>query len=441
MVADRAAPMWYAHSLVGRPIRLGWLCLALAACGGGSGAVDPVDGGAEAGPTDAAPDAVPDFDAGAPPPCDLEPFAVTFAEGFDRDRRADPSDFTGVEPGGPWAYTYRWEQGVGAELEARVEVRVVNAAGAAVGTATLDSRSGAEGALQNLRLRPAASGFFAVWAHTTHDAGGQLTDSEIRHAAVATDAVVVRDVATLYESSAAPFLASSPPDDVWVLRSEITPVGSVTAVEPHIQHLDGVGDPKAADKDLRLHLSVEASEVTLRVAPSRLQVVYREPPSTLRTLPLERDATPVGRQGRVVGVPFVDDAVATDEAVAVGWSEILGGQARVGVAVVSASGEPRANAMLDERAAGTERMPVAVVEAWPAFVAVWRAGEGDDAVLRGAGIDPWGRVLVGPVDLVAVPGAAGDLFATSDGARVTVGYRAVSDGAASLGFARTCGPR
>lgn len=431
------------------PVRRGGvLALALLLCGAGCG--DDDASGADAGAGDAATPGVdagsedggpaPGLDAGSPPACDLEPLSVTFAEGFGEERGADPDALVAAAPGGPFGYAWRASHGTMGGRRGTVRVLVADAAGAVVDTVALDEVRGSNERHGQVSMAAAAGGFFVAWERVTTDADGVISGAEIHHAAVADDGTVARPAALLYPDAAVPVLTDDPPDDLWMLRSEIDFVGSVTGVRPTLQHLDGAGDPKADDVPASSFLRVEATEVQLETAESGLALVYRVPPSTAFVVPLDREAVPARPERMVYGVPYVDDVAATDEAIAIGWTETVRGTATVGVTLTGGDGRVRRSVELESFDA-TYEARIAVVRAWPGFVAVWRRGEGPDAVLRAAGIQPDGRVLVDPVDLAPVPDLDGDVLAVSDGVVLTVGYRVSPAGApASLGMTRVCAP-
>jgi hypothetical protein len=402
--------------------------------GGGSDAGPGIDGGGD----DAGPPAA--FDAGPPPSCDLATFSTAFATAFGGERDAELEALVAVAPDGPFAFGWRSATGVGASRTTRVEVALLDGAGTEVGNARLGEVSEAMTRLGQIALAPAGGGVFVAWEHATTDMDGRITAAEIRHAGLGADGSVGRAEAMLYAGSATPFVAADPPDDLWMLRSELDFMGTTTGVLPRIQHLDAAGTPSGEDVSANSFIRVEATEVKLAPRGTGLVLAYRVAPSTALVVPLDRTPIPASPERRVFDVPFVDDVAALEDAIAIAWNETAGGVARLGVVVTSGAGTLRARVELDSFDADYEAH-VAVVRAWPGFVAIWRAGAGDEARLRAAGIDPYGTVVVPPTDLAAVAGLDGDVLAVSDGTVLTVGYRlSPGDTMGSLGMTRACVP-
>lgn len=429
-------------------IGLGWVMVVVAACGD-----DAAPPGEDAGARDAAamdasppdagrrPDAGVPVDAGPPPSCDVESSYVTFAEGFDGTRDDDPGDFAPLRPGGPWAFAYRVSEGVPGEPRGRAEITIVDATGAELGRARLQEVSGDREAVADVRVRAAAGGALAVWTYTRQDAEGAIEASEVRHAAVGTDGAVTRAAAVLYERAGRPFLATAPPSEAWVQRSDIQfSTGTLTGVVPRIQALDGEGAPTGADVDLSAFLRVEAADLFLRTHETGLALVYRVPPSAAFVVPMMRTGGPTRTPGMIDGVPRIDDVAAYADVVAIAHTQTLSGTARVGLVLTSHEGRLRTRVALDELAAD-HLLRVAVVKAWPGFVALWRRGVQEDAAVWAAGVDVQGAVVVPPAELLATPDAGGDLFAVTDGSVLTLASRArPADRDNMLSLGRVCVP-
>jgi len=421
------------------------VALVLGACGGDDDA-SPADGGPDAGGppmdgggvVDGGPP--PGLDAGPPPSCDLETLSTTFGEGFAEERDSDPEAFVAAAPGGPYAYAWRASRGMMGGRTGTAWALVADASGAEVDRVQLSEVRGTTERHGQVSMAPAAGGFFLAWERVTTDADGVITGAEIHHAGVADDGTLVRPDALLYGDAAVPVVTSDPPDDLWMLRSDLDFAGALTGVRPTLQHLDGVGDPAGDDVPASSFLRVEASELHLEAAADRLALVYRVAPSTVFVVPLDRNAVPAGPERRVFGVPFVDDVALGDDALAIAWTETVAGTATVGVSITGPDGRVRRTFELESFDADYQAR-IAVVPAWPGFVAIWRRGTGPDTVLRAAGIQPNGALQVDPVDLAPVPWLDGDLHAVTDGSVVTLGYRvSPGDTMPALGMTRACVP-
>lgn len=423
--------------------------VALAACGDddSTGTVDDAGTGLDAGPDvdaggpiDAG--TLPEVDAGPPPACTVATTSVTFAPGFGGARDATLEAFAALGEDGPWAFGWRSEGDVMGVQSMAVEVAIVDATGTVVGQATLGEVTGAGLRIGQITLAPAGTGLLVAWEQAMTDMDGRVISSEVRFASLAADASVTVAEEKLYSDAAVPVFAADPPDAVWALRSDVTVMGTTTLVVPRFARLGADGTALSDDVNAQSFIQIEATDLALETrATAGPLLAYRVPPSTGIVVPLERTLVPMRPQRMVFDVPHLDDVAVTDDAFALAWSETAGGTARIGVVVTDAEGRERGRADLDEFDASYEAH-VAVVRAWPAFVAVWRSGSGAEARLRAAGLDPYGRLELGPVDLATVPDLDGDLFAASDGSELTVGYRVTPpDAMPSLGITRACGPR
>jgi hypothetical protein len=368
--------------------------------------------------------------------------STTFVPGFGGARDADLEAFAALGDEGPYAFGWRSARDAMGVPAMRVEVAIVDASGSVVGQASLGEVTGEDLRIGQIALAAIGGGLFVAWEQATTDMDGRVVMSEIRSAGVGTDGSVTRAEDKLYSDAAVPLLASDPPDAVWALRSDVTLMGTMTFVVPRLQRLGADGAALSEDVNAQSFVSIEATDLALEPRETAGPLLaYRVPPSTALINPLERTLVPMRPQRMVFDVPHLDDVATLDDAFALAWSETAGGTARTGVVVTDAEGRERGRTDLDEFDASYQAH-VAVVRAWPAFVAVWRSGSGADAKLRAAGIDPYGRLVVPPVDLATVPDLEGDLFAASDGSELSVGYRVTpGDTMPSLGITRACGPR
>ncbi|MCS6799487.1 MAG: hypothetical protein NZ898_13350 [Myxococcota bacterium] len=405
------------------------------------------DGDLDAPSPDAARDASggdagpPPYDAGMAPPCESEPRYVRFARGFDGQRDADPEDFASFGPAGPWAFAYRRQEGTGASRQLAVEIRIADFEAPERAVVPLDEVRGLAERLTRVAIRRVGTALFAAWSwERGRDDGTGILEAEIRGAAIADDGDVLRATGVLFEGSVAPVLETAPPDAAYLMHGELDIRGDFVGVRPLLQRLDPAGAPLGTPVDLTVALRVEATELWLRAATDGLVLAYRVPPATAFVQPITSLPNLDGPARPVPGVPQLDDVAVRPESIALAWRESSRGRARVGVIVTDRRGVPFGRVELEDFET-TAASSVAVVAAWPGYVVLWRKGAGDGARLRAAGLDPYGRLLVAPLDWLSTPHAGGRLFAIPAAGFIVIGTRAAGPGFRELALGRACVPR
>ena len=414
------------------------LCaVSLVACGD-DGPARMRDGGVADGGS--APDATVDAgsDSAVPETCNDPPQQTSLALAFAGDRSGGIDDFTSFGGGGPWLFAYRHESGDAQEIRALIADGTTDFGVTTVGvSANRSVRLGAPRVDRRAGNREVA----IAWDRTSFDDEGSATGAEIRGVSLDDTGAPETGSNTMYQSAAAPRIASNVTEGFWLLRHEVAfpPVGDAT---PRLQQLDEMFAPSGPDVGLTaFDIPPEAVELRLRTTSLGVAFAYRVAPSTLFVVPFRADVG-VGAAQRTFLVSSLDDfAVASSGAMAVVSTELVEGSTTVRVIALDALGREQGRATLDVLDGVVAPVRAAVAATSLGFAVVWRGTEGPAAELRVATVDFGGRVVTPQQVLANTPFLDGDVFLEPDGARLAVGYQSrAPSGEQRLGLVVACLP-
>jgi len=410
--------------------------LLAAGCGDDSAVVDA--GLPDAAPMDASqPDTSPLPDAGPPPACAGVATLVEAVPGYGEGSAAPPTGFAASN--GRYAYTFASLPAAGTPAGDALHLAVVDGSGATLADETLEQVGATEARLSDSALGTLGGSFFAVWTRADLDAGGAVTGAEIHDAILSEDGDVLRPASVLYASAAAPHLVVNDAGG-YLLRADLQLVSGTAVITPRVTHLDVGGDPVGLDVTLLSFLNPEATELGLALSAVGPTLLARVPPSQLFTVALSPEGGPIRTERRVDGFAFLDAFAAQGERVLAVATERAAGEGRVDAFLLDRDGTLVRHVELGRGGAVQPR--AAAFAAWPGFAVAWREGAGDSAMVRAAGVDLDGNLIVPAQDLIAAPGATGPVFGANDGDGLALGFRQeAADGTASLALVRSCVPR
>lgn len=439
-----------------------WACGVLVAASLGCEAEIPRRPGVDAGPlsdakadvpavdlpavTDAGPpDTGVPYDAGAPPRCDL-------TAGFGRVLERGP-DVRVLEPGallrrpgGGWTVALRQSaprNGGDGGISNRdtVDLLTLGADGTPARALATAFTSGAEGTdVATPSAVPLPTGALMVFNETRGFPGGRDFITRVRTAVVGADGAT-RESRAVLEDHAGPFAATLPDGLPMLVASRVISQGDAGVVaRPVTFRLTAEGllaNPSGVD--ITNFLPVDSSSVLFRPHPGGAAMLYlRDDGLHVTRFEASGVVDPRIRVTPGLRPPRIDDAALVNDSVVIAWAEALVGMWVVEAAVLGSDGRLLHREELER---GTGVVPrVAVAASYGGAAVLWVRGSADAAALRGAVVQPDGRVRVMARDLMRMPGAEGRLLAVADGRAVAVVSRTRPTGDPELGFGRVCLP-